>query len=186
MSLCGAWALNGRPVKTLLAEADKIAMAGRLSEPAGGLAEFSQGPLWLACSQELFISQGEHCLAAEGFLAQGALGARAIFEAARGLGPEAALPPCDGHYSLAYARIGEGRLLLRRDPGGGERLFYHRAGDLFLFASSMRPLLALERVARRMNLPVAKEQLLNKSIVFGTATLWDGIDEVPPGRDLVV
>ncbi|MEK9145296.1 MAG: asparagine synthase-related protein, partial [Elusimicrobiota bacterium] len=183
MSLCGAWALNGGEIGTLLTEADRRAMAGRLSDPTGELAEFSRGPLWLACSKELLVSEGENCLAAEGFLAHGA---RALFEAARGLGPEEVLPPWDGHYSLAYARVREGRLLLRRDPGGGERLFYHRTKDLLLFASSIRPLSALESIPRKLDNLVAKEQLLNKSIVFGKATLWDGIDEVPPGRDLVV
>ncbi len=189
MSLCGAWAFNGRPIGTLLNEADKRAMAGRLLEPTGGLAEFSKGPLWLACSKELLVSQGEDCLAAEGFLAHGAdgaRGARALFERARGLGPDGAFPPWDGHYSLAYARVRDGRLLLRRDPGGGERLFYHRTQDLLLFASSIRPLLALGCIARKMDCWVAKEQLLNKSIVFGKATLWDCIHEVPPGRDLIV
>jgi asparagine synthase (glutamine-hydrolysing) len=104
--------------------------------------------------------------------------------------------------ALAYERWGEGaparllgdwafvawhpserRLVLARDHYGNTALYYHRHGDTFAFASSLKGLLALPHVPRRLD-----ERQLAQSLVLhvgdGAATMYQGIRRLPTAHML--
>lgn len=90
----------------------------------------------------------------------------------------------DGHYSRVVEAAGG--LDLERDATGGERLLYARLGELLLFSSAARPLLAHPRVRPVLHEGIALERALSTVACFGQETLWAGISEVLPGHRLRV
>lgn len=162
-------------------------MRGQLQSPPGGLAEFSSGPLWMVSSSSRMAREGLDVLAYEGFIVLGTAGPTSVPDLLQqmkgGRDPAASL---DGHYALAWAQTERGVLTLLRDPSGAERLYYALTPDLLLFAASVRPLLAHGQIRRRLDPSTAAESVINKLIVFGDSTLWEGIREVSPFQVLKV
>ncbi|OGR83113.1 MAG: hypothetical protein A3J74_00195 [Elusimicrobia bacterium RIFCSPHIGHO2_02_FULL_57_9] len=190
---CGAWARSGAPIDKLLGDRDKRAMLACLSGPGQELEQFSQGPLWLAAPIDKFARNNQACLAMEGFIPFGQKNgsgdnspqdlAGILDEKGRDRAWGLRL---DGHYVLAYADMARGALELYRDPTGGERLYYARLGEIIIFSSSIKPMLAHSRMLRRLNRDVVMEVLLSDLVLFGDLTLWEGVREVLPGHCLTV
>lgn len=183
MSLCGAWSLTGEPLETLLPENERRAMREHAAAAGGVLAENAGARLWiLAARGDLAAAEGR-VLALDGSAVFPAAGADARELLAREAEPGAAALP--GHYALAYADLGCGRLRLARDPGGIGRLYYAVSGGLLLFSSSVRALLAGGRLPRRADAETMLQYLLCAGLrPFGPRTLFAGISELLPGRML--
>lgn len=116
--------------------------------------------------------------------------------------PEADRPrtPDGGLIALAYERWGEGafrrllgdwalaawhprerRLVLARDHFGQTALYYHQRGDSLAFASSLKGLLALPEVPRRLDeLQLARSLVLD--VADGAATMYEDVRRVPTAR----
>lgn len=122
----------------------------------------------------------------------------------RTLGQEGRSPPDAALLSLAYERWGDDflnrivgdfacvlwdvaarRLILGRDPTGMRPLHHWRGAGLFLFASEPRGLFADPRVPRGID-ERALAEWLTLLPQRNTATIFHGIERVPPGHLLVV
>jgi len=128
---------------------------------SGEFAEVREGPLWLLARRDKSFPGGAY----EGFIPESEIAGPAAVEDWR-QAPE-------GHYVLACAR--PGRLSLLRALSGGERLFHTRVDGTVLFSSSLRPLLAHPRIARRLDSTKLREALLTGLTLSGEETLIDGI-----------
>ncbi len=172
-------------------------MRDRLGAPGRLASEVLRGRLWVQAARPRLVDDrpGGGVLAVEGFIATG-LGAphRSLAELLADAieAGDLARPP-DGHYSLAIAlppspRSGrvDPTLILARSLSGGERLYTARVGDVVLFASSVRPLLAHPGVPRALDLAAADEMLLVGHPITGRATAFAGIEEVPPGHAITL
>ncbi|MFH1620387.1 MAG: asparagine synthase-related protein [bacterium] len=190
-NLCGAWAISGGPIDKYLKESDKNAMLAQLSVGAcdaghdlpQGLRQFSRGPLWVASAAGNMAHDGRACMAMVGFIAFEEGGPRslgALFEQQKSR--VAFNVFLNGHYALVYADIARNVLTLLRDPTGGEHLFYVCANNLLLFSVSARPLLAHSLIPRTLDTETATEFLLNGHMLFGSRTLFSGIQQVLPGH----
>lgn len=91
----------------------------------------------------------------------------------------------NGQFAIALWDARRRRLLLARDRAGILPLFYARTGDRLLFASEIKAILAAREQSPRMN-PAALDQLMTFWAPVKPATVFDGIDELPPGEMLVV
>lgn len=106
----------------------------------------------------------------------GAIGARA-YERWGGDAPRRLL----GDWALAAWHPRERRLVLARDHYGQTALYYHRAGRSLAFASSLKGLLALPGVPRRLNeLRFAQTAVLWAD--DGFPTVYEEIERLPPGH----
>jgi asparagine synthase (glutamine-hydrolysing) len=96
---------------------------------------------------------------------------------------EGALPRLLGDWAFAAWHPTERRLVLARDHYGNTALYHHRDGDTFAFASSLKALLALPHVPRRLD-----ELQLARSLVLqvgdGAATMYEGIRRLPTAHVL--
>ncbi len=183
--LLGAWSLTDRLALKQISEGDKRAMMSHLPGHAGGLTEFAQGRAWIVASRSKLIGQGAQCLAFEGLIVPAQDERRPLDYLFRDYAtnkPDDVKP--EGHYALALALPGGDGLVLLRSLSGGERLYYTQVGDVVLFASSIRPILAHSGIRRRFNWPTANQVLVSGLSLFGTATLVKGVDEVLPGHTL--
>lgn len=83
-----------------------------------------------------------------------------------------------GDWALAAWHPRERRLVLARDHYGQTALYYHRSGDSLAFASSLKGVLALPQVPRRLNeLQLARSLVLD--IADGAATMYEGVRRLP-------
>lgn len=160
-SLCGAWSLSGSPIGRDFRDADRDAML-RHCAARGELGQVALGPLWLNARSESLARDGSTVLGLEG-----------------------SAVPASGHYVLAHADTKRKRLILSCDPGGGERLFYARAGNLLLFAASTRHLLETSLVPRKMNPATVTPFLMFGEAFLDPHTLFEGILEVPAGCKVI-
>jgi asparagine synthase (glutamine-hydrolysing) len=87
-----------------------------------------------------------------------------------------------GDWAFAAWHPKERRLFLARDHYGQTALYFHRAGALLAFASSLKAILALEDVPRRLN----ETCFVRTAYVIvdgdGFPTLYDRIERVPPAH----
>jgi len=97
----------------------------------------------------------------------------------------AALPRLRGMFALAVWDELAQVLTLARDPLGIKPLYYYQTGDLFLFASELRALLATGLVPRRASFE-GLVSYLEYGSVQGPLTIIEGIRSVPPGHSLEV
>jgi asparagine synthase (glutamine-hydrolysing) len=94
---------------------------------------------------------------------------------------ERAFPRLLGDWALAAWHPRERRLVLARDHFGQTALYYHRRGDRLAFASSLKGLLALPDVPRRLDeLQLARALVMD--VADGAATMYEGIRRLPTAR----
>lgn len=91
----------------------------------------------------------------------------------------------NGQFAIALWDARRRRLLLARDRVGILPLFYAWAGDRLLFASEVKAILSAWGQAPRMN-PAALDQLMTFWAPVKPATVFDGIEELPPGEMLII
>jgi asparagine synthase (glutamine-hydrolysing) len=95
----------------------------------------------------------------------------------------AAFARADGMFALA---IWDGlRLALVRDPLGARTLFYTRAANTWAAASSLRALRRWPLLGAQLNL-AAVRSFLTFAYLPGDETLLEGVDELLPGRCLLL
>jgi len=168
-------------------ERDQRAMADFLPGPKGSLAETTDGPLWLLAPKTQLALSEDNYLALEGFIAYPKDGPRALEDILdKNRQDRESDIRFDGHYALVHAELKKACLTLYRDPTAAERIFYVQVGDLLLFATSIKPLLAHSQVKRALNPDVSFEVLFGDLALFGNQTLWQGILEVLPGYRLKI
>lgn len=90
-----------------------------------------------------------------------------------------ALPRLNGMFALALWNEGEQRVLLARDRWGQKPLYWARSGELLLFASEVRSLLASGLVPARLNTE-AVLGYLSFGAVQGPDTVFAGVYLLPP------
>ena len=89
-----------------------------------------------------------------------------------------AFPRLLGDWALAAWHPAERRLVLARDHYGQTALYHHRHGASLAFASSLKGLLALPQVPRRLDeLQLARSLVLD--VADGAATMYAGVRRVP-------
>ena len=89
-----------------------------------------------------------------------------------------------GMFAFALWDARKRRLLLTRDRLGVKPLYWCRAGDVLLFGSEIKAILASGLVEARPNYAVLPE-VLSTRYTSGTETLFDGIHKLMPGHQLV-
>ncbi len=164
--LLGAWSLDDVPARRRISTLAEARMLARLPGHPEGLAEISEGPLWL--------------VARRGKLSRGPAGVQAHEGLLVGESPP------EGHFVLARADLAARRLRLLRGLSGGERLYFARLPGLVLFAASLRPLLAHPDLDSRLRRSAVDETVVAGLTMAGTGTLIEGIEEVPPGHTLTL
>ena len=90
-----------------------------------------------------------------------------------------------GMFALAFWDAPARKLLLARDPLGIKPLYYYRTGELFIFASELRALLASGLVPRRLSREGLASYLAQGSIA-APATIIEGVRSLLPGDYLSV
>ncbi len=179
--MLGAWAADGSSPKAALGVEGAAAMRAQLPGDARSLAEVERAGLWLVADRTKLLQTEGGCAAYEGFIPDDDLRPAHIARALGDAGNWREAP--EGHYVLAHADA-SGRLALLRALSGGERLYYHRAGTLVVFSSTLRALLAHPAFTRRLNRGKIREAMLTGLVLSGDETLIDGIAEVPAGHVL--
>jgi len=91
----------------------------------------------------------------------------------------------NGMWALAIWDQRRNQLLLSRDRLGIKPLYYAQDGDVFLFSSEPKGILAGERIGRRINLEGLSDYLSYR-YVLGSESLFDGIQSLEPGCHLVI
>ncbi len=91
----------------------------------------------------------------------------------------------NGQWAFALWDRDTGQLLLSRDRLGIRPLYYTQVGNLFLFASEIKALLAHPQVDAALD-PLGLNQLLTYWAPVTPRTLFRGISELPPGHQLLV
>jgi asparagine synthase (glutamine-hydrolysing) len=91
----------------------------------------------------------------------------------------------EGMFAFALWDAKRRRLLLARDRVGIKPLYIANTGRALLFASEIKSLLAEPGVGRRVD-PQAVDRFLTYYYLPGEATLFDGIEKLPPGHYLTV
>jgi asparagine synthase (glutamine-hydrolysing) len=86
-----------------------------------------------------------------------------------------------GMFAFALWDCREQHLLLARDRLGVKPLYYHHAGDVLLFASELRALLATGLVEKRIN-DAGLVQYLSFGSVYDPETIISGIRSLRPGH----
>jgi asparagine synthase (glutamine-hydrolysing) len=89
-----------------------------------------------------------------------------------------------GMFAFAIWDAPRHRLLLVRDRLGVKPLYWCRAGDMLLFASEIKAILASDLVEPAANRAVLPE-LLSTRYISGAQTLFQGIHKLLPGHSLV-
>ena len=144
------------------------------------------GQVWMAAAPGCLVTAPGGCLAMEGFLPPLGTERQSLSRllAARKPGGQPWTPPPEGHYVLACFDEADRSLCLLRGLSGGERLYYARLGELILFASTVRALLAHPDVGRELNPARSAEAVLTGLTLFGADTLFDNVHEVLAGHAL--
>ena len=204
--ILGMWNLDGRPVERALLARLNAQIAHRGPDGEG---YWSEGPVGLA--HQMFRITPESLEEAQPLSQAGAVivfdgrldNREEVLEWVDGTDPRA--PDCElvlgtyckyreaaperlnGDFAFAIWDPGRQQLLLARDGMGTRPLYYCRAGDTFLFASEIKPILAHPDVRTRPN----EETLADWVLRFpgednrGT-TFFEGIYSVPPAHQAVV
>jgi asparagine synthase (glutamine-hydrolysing) len=90
-----------------------------------------------------------------------------------------------GDWSFAAWHPREQRLVLARDHYGQTALYHHFDGTTFAYASSLKALLALPHVPQRLD-ELRLAQHLAAWPADGAATLYAGVERLPPAHVLVL
>lgn len=99
-------------------------------------------------------------------------------------GPEV-LAKLNGQFALAIWDSRKRKLFLARDRLGVRPLFYAIAGGALLFGSEIKALLAEGRLSARINAAVL-DQVFTFWSPLSPNTVFEGIQELPPGRFMTV
>ena len=97
-----------------------------------------------------------------------------------------AIEKFNGMFAFGFWDKQERRLLLARDRSGIKPLFFHQAGDDFIFASEIKAILQYPGIQREPNLQTIAYYLSHYQTVMGNETLFKGINSLEPGRYLIV
>ena len=184
MILRGAWSLSGRPIENLLSgKGRKILPVER--ENRAKEVEVVSGPLWLICAGNNLYRSETEMTAWEGFISLGSKGASELSEIMEAPSDLSAIRAPAGHYVSVRAIPLSQKLILYRDPTGGERLYFSIQGELLFFAASLKDLLDINpALTRKLNPDASFERGISELIHFGDGTLVDGVREVLPGHKL--
>lgn len=208
--IAGIWNLDGRPVdRELLAR-----MSARLAHRGGDAAGlWTEGAAGLACQLRRVtpesLSETQPLAGPAGcvLVFDGRLDCReelfAALPRSTHIAPEAPDPELllaayaalgerlwerlAGDFALALFDAARRELFLVRDALGVRPLYYHRAGDTFLFASEVKALLAHPEVRTRPNdLDLADFLLADSPLHHNGVTFFENIRHVPPSHLLRV
>ena len=91
----------------------------------------------------------------------------------------------NGQWSFAIWDQPLRRLFISRDRFGVRPLFYTRSDGAFLFASEVKALMAIAAVPRRLDF-VGLHQLLTYWSTLPPRTMFQGIEQLPPGHSMTV
>lgn len=94
---------------------------------------------------------------------------------------EEALHRVEGMFAFVYADLVAGTLLAARDRLGIKPLFWAHGGHGVAFASTLTPLCLLPGFVPRID-PVARFEVLAAKCVYGTRSIYEGIEKVAPGH----
>jgi len=164
-ALLGAWSASGARAGETPGLREMRAQTDCVSRPR---EERSGRTYWISAEAGKLAGDGVACAAYEGFIVPGTFNAG-----------EPRLPP-EGHYVLAHASASG--LTLMRALSGGERLYYCERDGVVYFACTLRALLALPGVERRLD-PRKLRQAIRAGLAFsGDGSLVEGVSEVPAGH----
>ena len=183
--LLGIWSYRGSQPTQLVGTERLLAMQAQLS--GNRLSEFADGPIWMTARSGCLRSEAGQCAAYEGFLARDDWCATSIGCAMDLSGSTSQWRDFpDGQFSVAWVHPANGELRLLRGLSGGERLYTLEAEELFLFATSIRPLLAFLGDNRRFNDTKTRTLLLAGIDLGRQHGAIEGVEEVRPGELLTL
>lgn len=90
----------------------------------------------------------------------------------------------NGQFAIALWDARQRRLLLIRDRVGILPLFFARTADRLLFASEIKAMLPAMRERPKLN-PAALDQVFTFWSAVGNATMFAGVEQLPPGHMLI-
>lgn len=95
------------------------------------------------------------------------------------------LADLNGQFSIAIWDRKKRSLLLARDRMGITPLFFYRSKDFFVFSSEIKALLVHKAVPKEIN-GKALDQIYTFWVPVGKHTILSGIEELPPGKMLLL
>ncbi|MEM7353723.1 MAG: asparagine synthase (glutamine-hydrolyzing) [Acidobacteriota bacterium] len=101
------------------------------------------------------------------------------------IGVAQTLTRLDGMFAMAVYDRQDRRLTLARDPFGEKPLYYGRCGQVLLFGSELRPLLAYPGFAPPIDLG-ALADFFKYSYIPCPASIYEGVAKLPPAQYLEV
>jgi len=90
----------------------------------------------------------------------------------------------NGQFAIALWSVKEDKLMLTRDRVGIAPLFCCRDGGALWFASEVKAILAAQEKPRTLNI-AALDQLLTYWAPVSPLSLFEGVEEIPPGYSLI-
>ncbi|MCR5089541.1 MAG: asparagine synthase (glutamine-hydrolyzing) [Oscillospiraceae bacterium] len=94
---------------------------------------------------------------------------------------EAILPRCNGMFAFAVLNRASGELFLARDRMGVKPLFYYLDGDMLLFASELKAIIACPEVRAEVNTNVLPDYLY-QGYISGEETVYKNVYRLLPGH----
>jgi asparagine synthase (glutamine-hydrolysing) len=145
----------------------------------------ADGAIWLTYNGEIYNFRDLRSeLEAKGHRFRTTSDTEVIIAAYEAFG-EAFLDRLRGMFAFALWDARRNELLLVRDRLGIKPLYYTVQDGVLIFASEIKAILRWPGVARRVNV-AALEEYLQYRYVPGPATMFEGIDKLPPGHVLRV
>ena len=142
------------------------------------------GRLWVSFNGEIFnYVELRRELAARGHAFRSQSDTEVIVEAYRAEGP-ACVQKFNGDFAYALWDRASRRLVLARDRMGVRPLYYTVQDGVLVFASEVKALLEYPGVRAELD-PVALEQVFTFWFPLAPRTPYRGIQELPPGHQLV-
>lgn len=97
-----------------------------------------------------------------------------------------ALDRLNGMFAFVYFDVLQGKLWAVRDRFGIKPLVFTRVGNMILFASEAKQILATKSITPKLNQGVATSFLKDASLNAGRQTFFSGIEEIQAGEMAIV
>lgn len=144
-------------------------------------------PMWSACGTYCLVYNGEiynyvelrEELVARGVVFRSSSDSEVLLGGYMEWGVDV-LPRLRGMFAFAIFDKSDGSVVLARDHFGKKPLYLARTGDGLFFSSEIVPLTRIRGFRKELNLSAIPQCLANR-YVPGPATLFQGIEKLPPG-----
>ncbi len=175
-----------------LFDSDRVGLAHRrlaimdLTSAGHEPMSYQEGRYWLTFNGEIYNAADlRHTLRSLGCEFRSTCDAEVLLAAYATWGSES-ISRFNGMWAFAVWDALEQTLFCSRDRFGIKPFYYYDDGELFIFASEIRAVLASEEMQTRPNCGVVAAYLHNTSVDGSKATFFQDINQLQPGHNLLI